>query len=373
MEKPLAFPHLTIPLAVRPAIVMLAAMLLLLLLIILGAGGDPLELARIGTFYNESDPQGSQGYDGQFVYYIARELDPQLVQPFLDVPAYRYQRILLPLVAHLLSLGYDGVIPWLLPLIILLSHFVGTWIVGELLARWGVNTWYALTYGLWVGFTLSIRLDLSEPVAYALVAGAILAWDRKKHLISYVLFGLSLFAKEVTVLFLIAAILTALLQRSWRDLIGLVLISLLPFGIFQIWLMDVFGQAGIGSGGAMATSFEFIPLMGLFRIWLASPTYGLAMMIVFIPAVVVPSIWGIIASLRKLIVWDINVVVFALLFNALAIPFLPFSTFRETGGLLRFASGLVLAVLLFAARYRLVRILRYSQLWIVLNVFLVKS
>jgi hypothetical protein len=357
----------------RPAIVTLAVMLLMVFFVILNAGGDPLELARIGTFYNQAEPQGSQGYDGQFVYYLARELDPKLVQSFLDVPAYRYQRILLPLVVNLLSLGYEAVIPWLLPLIVLLSHFIGTWIVCLLLAQWGVSPWYALTYGLWVGFSLSIRLDLPEPVAYALVAAAIFAWERKKHLVSYVLFGLGLFAKEVTILFLVAVMLTALLQKRWRDLAGLALVSLLPFGIFQLWLIQVYGQAGLGSGGAMATSFEIIPLMGMLRIWLASPVYGLAMMIVFIPAVILPSFWGIVVSLRKLMGWDTNVVVFALLTNALVIPFLPFSTFREPGGLLRFACGLVLAVLLFAARYRMVRVLRYSQLWIVLNVFLVKS
>jgi len=373
MEKPLAFPGGLIPLTVRPAVVTLAAMLLMVFLVILNAGGNPLELARIGTIYSQSDPQGTEGYDGQFVYFIALEPDPQLVQSSLDVPAYRYQRILLPLAANFLSFGNDASIPWLLPLILLLCHFAGTWIVGELLARWGVSPWYAVTYGLWVGFSLSIRLDLPEPIAYAFVAGAILAWERKKHLLSYVLFGLGLFAKEVTIVFVAAAVLTALTQKSWRDLLGLGFISLLPFGLFQVWLIQIFGQSGIGSGGAMATSFELIPFMGLLRIWLFSAIYGLAMMIVFIPAIVLPSIWGIIVSLRKLIDWDTNVVVFALLFNALAIPFLPFSTFRETGGLLRFACGLVLAVLLFSARYRMAKVLRYSQLWIVLNVFLVKS
>jgi hypothetical protein len=373
MEKALAFPGGWIPPTARPAVLTFAAMLLMVSLVILNAGGNPLELARIGTLYSQSDPQGTEGYDGQFVYYIAREPDPHLVQSLLDVPAYRYQRILLPLAANLLSFGNDASIPWLIPLIILLCQFAGTWIVGVLLAHWGVSPWYALTYGLWVGFSLSIRLDLPEPVAYALVAGAILAWERKKHLISYVLFGLGLFAKEVTILFVAAAVIAAVSQKSWRDLLGLGFISLFPFACFQVWLLQVFGQSGIGSGGAMATSFELIPFMGLLRIWFSSPIYGLAMLIVFIPAVILPSIWGIIVSLRKLIDWDTNVVVFALLFNALAIPFLPFSTFREPGGLLRFTCGLVLAVLLFSARYRLIKILRYSQLWIVLNVFLVKS
>ncbi len=39
------------------------------------------------------------------------------------------------------------------------------------------RVWYALIYGLWAGFTLAVRLDLPEPLAFALVAAA-LAGDR---------------------------------------------------------------------------------------------------------------------------------------------------------------------------------------------------
>jgi hypothetical protein len=67
-----------------------------------------------------------------------------------------------------------------------------------------------------------------------------------------------------------------------------------------------------------------------------------------------------------------NMIVLGLLMNSLVIIFLPFSTYRETGGLLRFASGLMLAVLLFAGRYQMRRILNYSTFWVVLNVFLLK-
>ena len=362
-----------IPAAARPALASLAIIFLMACVVVLRAGGDPLELARLGTIYSQQDPGGSEGYDGQFVYYIARDPVPQHVQSFLDAPAYRYQRILLPIAARVISVGDIDVIPWTIPLLVLISQFIGTWIVGDLLLRWGMSPWYAMTYGLWVGFTLSVRLDLPEPLAYALIAGALLAQERKKNLISWVLFGLALFAKEVTILFVAAALLSLLVQKKWRHLFSLAAISILPYCLFQFWLFRVFGQPGIGSGGAMATSFEFVPFMGLLRIFSSSVIYGFAMFIVFVPSLVLPAIWGIVASIRKLIDRDTNVVVFALLLNALAIAFLPFSTFREPGGLLRFACGLVLAVLLFAGRYAIKRVLRYSQLWIVLNVFLVKS
>jgi hypothetical protein len=356
-----------------PALVTLFLMSIIVIVIVVNGKGDPLILARIGTFYSQGDPQGTQGYDGQFVYYIARIPDPYQVQPFLDVPAYRYQRILFPLLARYISLEDISLIPWVLPLINILAQTAGTWIVALLLAEWGVSPWYALAYGLWVGFSLAIRLDLPEPLAYALVGGAILSLEHKKNWLSWILFGLALFTKEVTILFVIAALLVSLLQQRWKEALGVFVIALVPFGIFQLWLYQQFGQPGIGSGGAMATPFEIIPLMGLIRIWLLSPLYGLAMVVVFGPAIILPSIWGIWVSIKKWLSGNINVLGLALFFNSLGIVFMPFSTFREPGGLLRFACGLVLAVVLFSGYYHYKRALNYSCLWIVLNVFLLKS
>jgi hypothetical protein len=250
---------------------------------------------------------------------------------------------------------------------------MGTGIVSILLSGWGVSPWYALTYGLWVGFTLAIRLDLPEPLAYAFVSAAILASVRGKSILSWAFFGLALFTKEVTILFVAAAGLSALIHRRWNDVLGLTLFTIVPFTLFQTWLWFTFGKPGIGSGGAMATSFEFVPFMGFLRIGFDSWIYLLAMFVVFGPVIILPAIWGLWASLKKWIGGDVNVVVLALFINALIIPFLPFSTFRETGGLLRFACGLVLAVMLFAGRYRVRRVLNYSLLVLVLNLFLIKS
>jgi len=142
--------------------------------------------------------------------------------------------------------------------------------------------------------------------------------------------------------------------------------------LFQGWLWLEFGQPGLGSGGQMATSFEWIPYMGLFRIGYQSVPYLLAMLVVFGPAILLPSIWGLFHAGNKWLSGQRNVIVLALFLNALSIAVLPFSTFRETGGLLRYACGLVLAVILYGGQYHLRRVLNYSPLWLVLNAFLLK-
>jgi hypothetical protein len=344
----------------------------LVFIVLLNFHGDALALARLGTRFSSGDQDGTAGYDGQFVYYIARSPDPSQIIRYLDVPAYRYQRILLPVLSRILVLGNVQLIPWVLIMLGILSQAVGTWAVGELMHGWGVSRWYALIYGLWVGFLLALIVDLPEPLAYALVALGWLARTKEKKVLSALLFSLALFAKEVTMLFVAAAWIFDLSRRNWSSFWLIFLAVILPYGFFQFWLYHTFGQFGIASGGEMATSFEWIPFMGLWRIGSASWKYLLAMLVVFAPAVLLPVTWGIWSASRRILGGNYEDLSLALLFNCLAIVFLPFSTFRETGGLLRFACGLVLAVLLFASRHKLKQVLNYCWLWLVLNVFLLK-
>lgn len=358
--------------ALGPALVVLLISSLIVIAEISRNGGDPLALVRIGSQYSEGDPNGTPGYDGQFNYFIAINPDPQVVAAHLDVPAYRYQRILYPILASVISQRNALLIPWSLLLIGVFSLAAGTYAVSELLDTFKVNRWYALVYGLWAGLLLSLVTDLSEPLAFGLVAGALLAFERGRKPLCWFLLALALFAKEVTALFVAAMLLHELAERRWKDAAGLLVVAVLPFLLFQGWLWFVFGEPGIGSGGAMATSFELIPYMGLFRIGAYSLVYLAAMLLVFGPALVLPSIWGVYKSIRGWLAGEKSVYVLALLINALVIAFTPFSTFRETGGILRFACGLVLATLLFSGKYQQKRVLNYSLFWIVLNVFLLK-
>ena len=115
----------------------------------------------------------------------------------------------------------------------------------------------------------------------------------ERHPLAWLLLGLSLFAKEVTMLFVGALGLTYLLRAQWRRAIGLGLVALLPFAIFQLWLWRTFGAFGVGSGGDMATPFEFIPLMGILRIGYYSPVLLLATIVVFGPFLILPTMWSI--------------------------------------------------------------------------------
>jgi hypothetical protein len=316
------------------------------------------------------------GYDGQFTYFIATDPSPAAVITQVqtiraDVPAYRYQRILLPLLARLLGLGQPTLIVWAIPLINLIAQCMGVALVEVLLVELGISRWYAMVYGLFPGLAVAVQIDLTEPLAYMLVAlGYYLHW-RDRPWLSALCFGLSLFAKETTLLFLAAQLAYSLFARDWRRVLALGLLAGLPFVVWQVVLKLIFGSFGLGSGGYLGTPFEIIPFNG---IWQILPAKGLVVLVVFLlflgPWVMFPSIWGIIASVRQLWLRNWHPYVWALAANAAIIPFTPFSTFREPVAMLRFCVGLMLATLLFAGLLKITRALNYSWFWLAMLVFL---
>jgi hypothetical protein len=245
--------------------------------------------------------------------------------------------------------------------------------VAELLAGWNVSRWYALTYGLWVGLVYGVRLATAEPLAYALVAGALLLNQRGRPLRSAGLFALALLAKETTILFVGAQLVEYVLQRDWRTLTRAAAVSLLPFAAFQACLFLCFGRPGLGSGGYLGTPWEIVPYMGLWRIG-AQSLAGLAVYAtLYLPLIVLPSAWGVVMAVWRFARRDWAWPVLALFTNALIFPVTPFSTWSEPNGLVRLMPGLVLAVLMFGAHAKSRRVLNYAMFWLAALVMLVNE
>jgi hypothetical protein len=319
--------------------------------VLLHNGGDPLVFASIGTRFREGDPSGTEGYDGQFNYYIARDPDPLRVEPHLDSPAYRYQHILYPLLARSLALGDANAIPWVLVGINLLCLPAIVFLAGELLEQRGFSRWWALVFGLWVGLIGAVRLDLSEPLAILLVILAL--WSAgpgldRKPLRNAFLLALAMLAKETMLPFIGGWLLWLILRRRFRSAL-LIAASLAPYLVLQIYLRAVFGSPGIGSGGEGATPFEWIPLGGLFRIAPASLPAFAALFAVYLPGLLFPAVFGLAAPVADFIRRRMIPEGALLLANAAMIAFAPFSTFREPLGILRLATGLILCLWLYAA------------------------
>jgi hypothetical protein len=331
-------------------------------------------LAQIGTRFSEGASAGSEGYDGQFAYYMALIPDPQTVDVYLDVPAYRYQRILLPALARLLVLGQEGLVGWSLLIVNLAGYALGLWAIEAYLRDQGQRPAYALGFGLWIGFLSGVALDLNEPLAYGLVAAAWLALTRRRFTLAALVFSLAALAKETTLVFWAAALIAIWVHR--RGDTGARLWILLPGALWLGWqghLWATFGHPGVGSGGAMGSAFEAIPFMGLVRVGMVDLRVLLLYLLIFGPGILLPTIWGMWAAGRRLLSQDRTAETISLLLNAGVIVFLPFSTFREPFGLVRLATGLVLAVILFASTYGIRRVLNYSLFWSAYLIMLVRT
>jgi len=350
-----------------PTLIVIVFALLYVVGVLRQANGDPMTFVLLGTRFSEADPLGTEGYDGQFAYQIA--VNPSGAASYIDVPAYRYQRILYPLLARLLALGQPTLIPWTLIIINVLAIGAGTWVVEQLLINFRVSRWYALTYGLYGGQFLALRTDMNEPLAYTLVVVAIWAWAKDQRVWAIIVFSLAALTKETALIFLAAYMLYTLHTRQWRWFIGLGL-AIIPFFVYQVFLRQWLGAFGVGSGGVGATPFSLIPLGGWLAIAGVHMGAFLLISLIVLPMSILPSLAGVWLSARRLGQGEVHPLIYCLLLNSLVLLFLPASTFREPAAMIRLTQGLVVSMLLFGALIRSRRILNYSTLWIATNVLL---
>lgn len=208
----------------------------------------------MGERYADLDPDGRTGYDGQFIYYIAR--DGETAIPHLDNPPYRLQRILLPIAVRLLSLGASASVSWLLVVVNGLAIVVTAYLLAKWLDQRGVSPWYALMYALYIGTFMAFSRDLTEPLALGLAAGGSALWLQGRRVRAVLLLALAVLAKEITLLFAIGITFSEVARGRPRLAIGSLAaglplfakpwrLFLLGYWVFPtlIWLVPVLGWA----------------------------------------------------------------------------------------------------------------------------------
>jgi hypothetical protein len=352
--------------------------------------GDPRAFAVICP-----DPariaSGQCGYDGQFVYAIA--VDPANAAARLDVPAYRFQRIVYPMLARALGLGQPTLIAWTLIAVNLVALMAGTAILESLLVAFGASRWYAPAYGLFAGTLMPVRLDLTEPLAYALALGGVWAVLRSRVLLSGALFALAALTKETTLVMAAGAVTGVWVEgrrgegrrgegrrgegrrgegrrrespptRAGREAMVVGVMAVVPFVVWQLVLRAWFGEFGVGSGGALGTPFEVVPLRGWWSLASIDVAAFALISLIVAPMAIVPALAGAWQVLRDVAQGCFDVPGGLLLANAVVVLFTPQSTFREPLGMARFAVGLVASTLVYAAARRSSRGLNYALLWI---------
>lgn len=344
---------------------------ILYIILVLGVNNyNPLSLVTIGTVFSEGIPEaegGIEGYDGQFVYFISR--DPATAAQYIDVPAYRFQRIVLPALGWAFSFGQEALIPWVLLLVNLIALGGSTAILEHLLQEKGYSRWYALTYGLSVGIFVSVRLSLTEPLAYGLAIAGIALFHHKKLYWSAAVFALAMLTKETVVFFPMGYTLYLFYQKRWTEGFTFGAISITPFILWQLVLFQHFGTFGIGSGGAKSTSFELIPFAGFWKTFALYPAenriqIAFIYILFYTPLLFIPTLYSLVRVAIDVRNKTLSSFSFLLFFNALIMLFIPISTYGLFIAIMRFAIGLQITVILYTAHHKQTRALRYSTLWL---------
>jgi hypothetical protein len=172
-------------------------------------GGDPSVFVRATPPF--ADPataprslrilEPPQTYDGQFFYRLA--VDPWVSRDVgvnLDHPSYRQQRILYPLIVHVLSLGQAAWVPWLLVIVNVAGLAVLGALGGMLASELGAPAWWGVGLPLWAGFTYSLARDLSEIVQACFLVGTLLALHQGRWRLAAAPMALAVLARETAVL-----------------------------------------------------------------------------------------------------------------------------------------------------------------------------
>lgn len=207
--------------------------------------------------------KGSVGYDGQFYYYITH--DPFILgQSFhhIDFPAYRYQRIIYPLTAWMLSLGQPQIIPYMMVLVNLLGILVGTYFFLLLLRHFGRSPWYGLFYPAIWGFLLCLLRSLPEPLALSFVVMAIFFFIKGRTIWQVVFLSLAGLTQETTLLVTMAFIFCALVKKDIKGSLILAFPLLVYFG----WQLYLYSRFHIFSflGGTQNFGFPFLGIIQKF-------------------------------------------------------------------------------------------------------------
>src|SRR4029077_5624922 len=252
---------------------------------------------------------GDIGFDGQFAYFIA--IDPVNARYYMDSPAYRYTRIVYPLTARALALGRADLVPYTLVLLNLAMIGVGTLALAAWLRRKRTSPWYAAVYGFYPCVLIALQRDVTEVMAYSLVAVAVYLFDFAKRPLVWasIVFAIAILTRETAAIFALGYGLSLLfdgegvwLGRARRNALRAPVFLAVCLGLIVVY--KIFLLAWLGSLGLDA-HIERVPFGGILAWYPWQPGHVAELEIVVIPAVIcgIAAIWALVRRLRRVEIW----------------------------------------------------------------------
>lgn len=224
--------------------------------------GDPLASAHVlpSHFVILSVPP----YDGAQYYQVARNI-PRLLgewEVLREQPPgpYAYQRILLPLLAWILSFGMETSLPLLFLTINLISILLTSYFV----LRWKPHGWlFALALALSPAATIGLHFSLAEPLTLLLITLFLLRFQKHSTLdpLNILLLSLCVLTREVNIVFVAFTAGFFVWKKQWKN----VLFCLIPSMVFLLWhtaLYSIFSQVPF----LWSTEKHTLPLLAIWEL-----------------------------------------------------------------------------------------------------------
>ena len=217
-----------------------------------------------------------QGHDGKFFFVQAN--DPWLVEPVenaevLDLPLYRSQRMLYPMLAGGSGLLGPEQIVWGLLVTNLVAIALGTWGTAVVAQRIGVSPWLGLAFAFNIGFISSVTVSGAGILAAAAAFWAVAALLDGRSYPAIVLLAAAALTREVMLVAALGAAWWLWKQGRRRIALATVLIPASVVGVWALYLrLRLDGdQESVGVVG--------LPLVGLAKAvpeWMGDPVALLA-------------------------------------------------------------------------------------------------
>lgn len=227
------------------------------------------------------------GYDGQFYFRFAMDpfyLNPD-IGPSLDAPAYRHQRILYPLLLHLVTGGIPKMIPYAMALLNLLA-LSGLAVLGVSIAsRSGIPSFWGLCLPAYAGFIYSVVHALPEPIAiFFMIGGLLMLREEGKQSYAAFLLSLAVLTRETTLVSAIGICAYNLYETAGRIRNKKFLISpplpwiagiapIVTYALLNLYLLIKWGTLPFAAGKVNLT-YPFVGLLTDIYVYISSGFSG---------------------------------------------------------------------------------------------------
>ena len=214
-----------------------------------------------------------QGHDGKFFFVQANDpwvLEPEENAAILDLPLYRSQRMLYPVLAGVGGILAAGGVVWGLLIVNVLAIGFGTGAVARLATEMGGSAWLGLSFVLNLGLISEMTIDGAGVVSSLFAFLAVLMVLRERMVPAYICLSLAVLSREV-MLVAAAGVAFWLWRNNRRKEAAMA--AALPAGAAILWAVYLRLRIDLETGvdQVQGIGFPFEGLVQAFEHWSNAP------------------------------------------------------------------------------------------------------